>query len=219
MGTKAELEKVLGHQFSDISLLETALTHPSVSGQHNYQRLEFLGDRILGATIADLLYHQYPDMNEGDMALRFNDLVRRETLSRVATQIGVGSFIHLSPGEDDSGGRDKPAILADVCEAIIGALYLDGGQESAQRFIHTNWNELVTDAKSTQKDGKTALQEWAQGNGLETPSYDEIDRTGPSHAPIFTIEVRLNNGMTAIGVGRSKRSAEQDAADNLYKLI
>ena len=219
MGTKAALEQVLGHPFSDADLLETALTHPSVSGQHNYQRLEFLGDRILGATIANRLYHRYPDMNEGDMALRFNDLVRRETLAQVAVKIGVGPFINLSPGEDDSGGRDKPAILADVCEALIGALYLDGGLESAQQFIHSNWDELVSNARTTQKDGKTTLQEWAQGRGLETPVYEEIKRTGPSHAPIFTIEVSLENGMTATGVGSSKREAEQEAADILCTQI
>ncbi len=219
MGEKAALERVLGHQFADAGLLQTALTHPSVSGQQNYQRMEFLGDRILGATIADCLYHQYPGMNEGDMALRFNDLVRRETLVQVAVQVGVGAFINLSPGENDSGGREKPAILADVCEAIIGALYLDGGLESAQNFIHNNWDDLVSAARTTQKDGKTALQEWAQGRGLETPVYEEINRTGPSHAPIFTIEVSLKNGMTATGVGGSKRSAEQEAADALYLLI
>ena len=129
------LEGVLGHQFADAALLRQALTHPSVSGDVHYQRLEFLGDRILGAIIATQLYRRFPKMNEGDLALRYNALVRKESLAAIAKRIELATYMVMSGGEEDSGGRTKPAILADVCEAIIGALYLDGGIDVARRFV------------------------------------------------------------------------------------
>jgi len=217
--TDADLEKVLGHTFGNSELLETALTHPSESGRESYQRLEFLGDRILGALIAEKLYELFPSMNEGSLALRYNELVRRETLALVAEKMGLAPHIRLSVGEDESGGRQKPAILADVCEALIGALYLDGGLICARQFVLEYWADMVSSALTTEKDGKTALQEWAQGNGLATPVYQEVDRSGPSHAPIFTMEVSLENGLTATGKAGSKRGAETAAASSLMRQI
>jgi ribonuclease III len=215
----AELEQVLGHTFSNRELLVTALTHPSESGRESYQRLEFLGDRILGALIAEKLYELFPGMNEGSLALRYNEMVRRETLASVAGKMGLAPYIRLSVGEDESGGREKPAILADVCEAVIAALYLDGGLACARRFVFEYWADMVSSAQTTEKDGKTALQEWAQGYGLETPVYREVDRSGPSHEPIFTMEVSLENGLTATGKAGSKRGAETAAASRLMTKI
>ena len=213
------LGALLNHEFSDWSLLREALTHPSVSGDLNYQRLEFLGDRILGVIIAERLFQDFADIDEGDMALRYNDLVRKETLAGVAKALGLSPFVILSAGEDDSGGRTKPAILADICEAIIGALYLDGGLEKARAFILDHWQELVSSVAETEKDGKTRLQEWSQARGLSTPRYKELSREGPDHAPVFTIKASLTNGMSAIATGRSKRAAEQKAADAVLDLI
>ena len=219
MGDDTALETMLGHKFEDPDLLLTALTHPSIAGRFNYQRLEFLGDRILGAAIADELFHQYPDMNEGELALRYNDLVRRETLAAVATKMGIAAHIRLSNGEDESGGREKPAILADVVEGLIAALYLDGGLDCARQFVQKYWQDLVSSARTTKKDGKTALQEWAQSLGMGPPNYREVGRIGPSHEPLFTIEVTLDNGLTATGEAGSKRGAEQEAATILLAVI
>lgn len=213
------LEVVLGHQFADAALLRQALTHPSVSGDAHYQRLEFLGDRILGAIIATQLYRRFPDMNEGDLALRYNALVRKETLATIAKRIDLATYMVMSGGEEDSGGRAKPAILADVCEAIIGALYLDGGIDMARTFVLRYWDDLLEAALTTEKDPKTTLQEWAQARGFGTPRYKEVERTGPSHAPRFTIRVSLQNGQGAQGIAGSKRGAEQDAARTLLSEI
>jgi len=219
-----DLSSILEHRFRDPGILEEALTHPSVErprGQTkgDYERLEFLGDRVLGLVIADLLLHLYPDSDSGALARRFNTLVRRESLADVAEQIGLGSHIRLSKSEHGAGGRRKPAILADVCEAVIGALYIDGGLEPAAGFIRRQWEPMAKTLAHAPKDAKTALQEWAHARSLEGPVYDVGGQAGPDHDPVFSVEVRLKDLKPAKGEGRSKRVAEQAAAEMMLKRL
>ena len=218
---KGDFSEALGHRFQDRSLLEKALTHPSASSasRPDNQRLEFLGDRVLGLIIAEKLMLAYPDAQEGDLAPRFNALVRREALAEVAEEIGLGQYLRLGRSESTSGGRRKAAILADAMEAVIAALYLDGGMEAAAAFIGTQWNHRVAAVDTAPTDAKTAIQEWVQGRGLALPEYKMVSRTGPDHAPRFVIEARLQNGATAIGKAGSKKQAEQAAAEALLNMV
>jgi ribonuclease III len=213
-GRLERLAELLGHRFADPSLLRLATTHSSASarGMAANERLEFLGDRVLGLVIADLLYRRFAAEEEGDLARRFAVLVSRESLAQVAGQIGLAPFLALARGEADSGGRANPAILADACEAVIAALYLGGGLEAARRFIEREWGGLVEQDRRPPQDAKTALQEWAQAAGLKLPSYVVVSSEGPAHDPLFTIEVRVDGLSPATGTGRSKRAAEQAAA-------
>jgi len=214
-------EKALDHQFSDLSLLQQALTHRSVeaAGGLDYERLEFLGDRVLGLIVTEMVMQDYPAEREGSLAKRLAALVRQETLAAVSREIGLGKFVRLSRGEDDGGGRDNEAILADVCEAIIAAIYRDGGLEAARRFIERHWQERVRAVGGPPQDAKTALQEWAQGRGLALPAYVVVTRTGPDHAPAFTVRVEIAGGPSAEGQGPSKRVAEQAAARRALELL
>ena len=214
-----DLEALAGHKFANKALLVQALTHPSCGVQPHYQRLEFVGDRVLGLLIAERLYQEYPGAREGDLALRYNELVRRETLAEIGERIGIDHFIRVSTGEEESGGRQKPAIIADCCEALIGALYLDGGLKAADAFIARCWVDLVEAVANKEKDPKTQLQEWAQGCGMAKPSYQVVTREGPAHAPEFTITVVLGKQHQATGKGGSKRIAEQDAARTLLDRL
>ena len=217
MTTAAELERSLGHRFGDRAVLDQALTHPSASSpsRPDNQRLEFLGDRVLGLIIAQKLMDAYPSAEEGDLAPRFNALVRRETLAEVAEGIGLGQYLRLGRSESTSGGRRKAAILADAMEAVIAALYLDGGIEAAETFIATEWNARIEAVDKAPTDAKTAVQEWAQGQGLALPTYRLVSRTGPDHAPNFVIEASLENGASGQGQAGSKKQAEQNAAQAL----
>lgn len=212
---KTASDELFGYAFKDPVLLDAALTHPSVAGKRHYQRLEFMGDRVLGAVIAEALYRAFPTASEGELAVRYNELVRRETLAAITGELGLAGRINMSTGEERSGGREKPAILADVCEALIGALFLDGGLEAAREFIESHWRGRLSVADKAGKDSKTQLQEWAQGRGLATPTYRETACTGPAHAPEFTVEVSLGDSYTETGVGTTKRVAEQEAAGRL----
>jgi len=217
----------LGHSFANPDLLEEALTHPSATtrkstrlgGGQDYDRLEFLGDRVLGLVIADHLLKTYPNADSGRLATRYNALVRRETLAMVAEQIDLGAHMRFARGERDSGGSAKPALLADACEAVIAALYLDGGLDAAARFIHQYWDKLAEELTTAPKDAKTRLQELAHARNAPAPVYRETDRSGPAHAPVFTIEVQVGTMGEASGKGSSKRVAEQIAAQALYDLI
>jgi len=229
-GPETDLEILmqrLGHRFENRALLVEALTHPSANGRRqrrakstvedapppDYNRLEFLGDRVLGVVIAEYLFGDDPDASAGRMALRFNRLVCREALAGVAREIDIGPFIILSPGERQTGGADKPAILADCCEAIIAAMFLDGGLDVARDFIMTRWAQQAGDTGNAARDAKTALQEWAHRAGIDPPDYAIVSREGPAHKPLFTVELRLQGQEPAAGRGRSKRSAEQAAAE------
>ncbi|WP_411818554.1 ribonuclease III [Hyphococcus sp. DH-69] len=212
----AALEKKFGHKFSDPTLLKRALTHSSLSGGdssvRDLERLEFLGDRVLGLLTAEELWRKYPHFNEGDLAPRLNALVRKETCAKAALFFGVDKFILMSEWEDSAGGRRKTAILGDVMEALLGALYVDAGLEAARKVFDLFWTENIEDLSRLHKDPKTALQEWSQHKKLGTPSYNVLDAEGPAHAPAFTIEVRIKGAKPATGEGRSKREAQMAAA-------
>lgn len=207
-------EDALGHRFSDPSLLEQALTHRSVeaAGRQDYERLEFLGDRVLALVVTEILMQSFPAEREGSLARRLAALVRQETLSEVSREIGLGAHLRLSRGEAEGGGRENDAILADACEAVIAAIYRDGGLEAARGFIERHWRPRVLAVTAPPQDAKTALQEWAQGRGLPLPSYVVVSREGPDHAPAFTVRVAIAGGPAAEGQGSTKRVAEQAAA-------
>jgi ribonuclease-3 len=212
------LTTALGHAFGDGALLERALTHSS-TGKADNEQLEFLGDRVLGFVVAEMLMTQFPQEREGALALKLNALVRMETCARVAEAAGLDAHLILAPSEDRAGGRKKPAILGDVCEAVIAALYLDGGLEVARDFIVRYWQPLMNEVQGDLRDPKNVLQEWAQARGLGTPAYRVAKREGPDHAPRFTVEVRIEQHDPAQGEGQSLRAAEQAAARALMARL
>lgn len=209
------LETMLGHVFHERGLLETALTHMSAEAARHgsYQRLEFLGDRVLGLSVADMLFQRYPQAEEGDMSRRLADLVRKETCAEIATAWDLGAFLRLGEGEILNGARKNRAILADACEAVIGAVFIDGGYDAARALVERGFGERLLRASRPLRDAKTALQEWAQGQGLATPTYSERGRSGPDHAPLFRIAAKIGGMPDAEAEGRSKRLAEQAAAE------
>ncbi len=211
----------LEYTFSNPRLLDEALTHRSVTPrrERGYERLEFLGDRVLGLVVADMLLAAFPDEEEGALARRLAALVRQETLADVARDIGLGPHIRLSRSEAESGGRENDAILSDVCEAVIAAIYSDGGLDSVRPFIERHWSGRLAAAIAPPQDAKTALQEWAQGRGLPLPDYNIVAREGPDHAPQFTVSVSVEGKPVAEGTGASKRAAEQMAASRLMAMV
>jgi ribonuclease-3 len=214
----------LGHSFKDAALLSEALRHssdPKVSqgAAASNQRLEFLGDRVLGLVVAEWLLDRYPDEAEGEIARRHANLVRRDALARAGGDIDLASFLSLSRGEDEAGGRRNPALIADACEAVIAALYLDGGLDAAALFIRARWAEMIAEAPEPPVDAKTHLQEWAQARSLKLPSYAETGRQGPAHNPQFTIEAQVDGYPPVAGNGTSKRAAEQAAAKALLAKL
>lgn len=220
-----QLEAKLEYTFEQQDLLELALTHSSAGSRGSDQtssneRLEFLGDRVLGLTIAELVYRTFPDEPEGHLARRFTGLVRREALALVGEKLGVIEHLNLSNSDREAAsGKARESIVADACEAIIAAIYLDGGYEPAARFILRHWPALLDADLSPPMDAKTALQEWGQGRGLPLPNYVETGREGPAHAPVFTVQVSLKDGQEANGHGKSKRAAEQEAAKLLLEQV
>jgi ribonuclease-3 len=224
----ARLYIALGHSFARPELLEEALTHASASAGNgapagglgaNYERMEFLGDRVLNLVVAQHLLMRYPDEKVGQLARRHAALVREEALADVARRAGILEHIRLSAGEQLSGGRSNPAIAADCCEAVIAALYLDGGFAAAERFIAKLWAPLINQTPRPPKDPKTALQEWAQSRGLPLPVYTTTGQSGPDHDPTFTVRVQVKGYPAATASGRSKRHAEQIAAQFLVAMI
>jgi ribonuclease-3 len=215
---RSALEDRLGYPFADKALLETALTHISAlsGGAHNraasYQRLEFLGDHVLGLVISDMLYRAFPKANEGELSRRLADLVRKETCAEVARTMEIGPALKLGNSESHAGGRLRVTILGDACEALIGAVFLDGGYGAAEELVARFWKERMLRTARPLRDAKTMLQEWAQARGLPTPAYRELARTGPHHDPEFRVAVALPNQPPAEGLGSSKRAAEQNAA-------
>ncbi len=211
------LEERISYRFSDSALLECALTHISaLKGARNragsYQRMEFLGDHVLGLVISDMLYRDFPKADEGELSRRLADLVRKETCAEMALTIDLGAAIRVGSSEANAGARRRPAILADVCEALIGAVFLDGGHAAAADVVERLWQVRMRAKAQPLRDPKTVLQEWAQARGLPTPAYREVARSGPDHDPEFRVAVQLPNFASAEGSGRSKRSAEQAAA-------
>lgn len=212
------LEARLGYKFADPELLDRALTHSSAISpgkriERSYQRLEFLGDRVLGLVVAELLYRKMPKANEGELSRTLNTLVRKETCAAVARALDLGSELNLGESEARTGGADKDAILGDVTEAVIGAIYLDGGLGPAFDMVERLFGEFMVEGGAKRSDAKTTLQEWAQAQGLEPPTYVEVERTGPDHAPEFTIAIKLGTYEPLSASGTSKKLAEHKAAE------
>ena len=211
----------LGHDFARPELLVRALTHGSIASvtRPDNQRLEFLGDRVLGLVMAEALLNADADAAEGQLAPRFNALVRKETCAEVARQIGLGDVLRLGRSEMISGGRRKEALLGDAMEAVIAAVYVDAGFDAARACVLRLWGERTQQVEADARDPKTALQEWAQARKLPPPEYIEVKRTGPDHAPIFTIEARLADGQSEQATAKSKREAQQAAAHALLDRL
>lgn len=216
------LQSALGYTYQSRDLMEQALTHASVRGgggrrRADNERLEFIGDRVLALSIATRLAELNPDASEGQLARLFNRLVRGETCAMVARAIGVGPCLILSDSEAESGGRDKETILADAMEALLAAIFLEAGFERARDVVLALWAEHMDDVPAVVADAKSALQEWAQSQGMPLPDYTEESRTGPDHAPRFVTRVTLAGGIAAVGEGPSKRQAEQAAASAMLQ--
>ena len=225
--------QVIGYDFARPEILKEALTHPSVLGSvqargrhrprdgsvRSYERLEFLGDRVLGLVIADLLWRRFESEGEGHLTRRLTHLVRRESLVRVAELIGLGAHLILARAEKESGTAGNPAVLADVCEALIAAIYLDGGFEAATAFVRRFWEPLIDEMEEPPRDPKTALQEWAQARGLPLPAYDLVATSGPDHAPLFTVRASVVGADPTTATASSKRSAEAKAAAMLIDRL
>ncbi len=213
----AELEQRIGYEFQDRALLCEALTHGSAVDtgakrkRRSYDRLEFLGDRVLGLIVAERLFDEREHDNEGELAPLFNALVNRHACARAARAADLGAAVILSPSEEASGGRGKEAILADICESVIAALYLDGGIDAARAFVTQFWGAAFDEVASTPRDAKTALQEWAAAQ-KRALNYVVVERSGPEHAPHFVVEARIDGFTPERGEGGSKRDAQRAAA-------
>jgi ribonuclease-3 len=221
MGNRSRLLGKLGYDFTDKAHLDAALSHPSTGGptSRQYERMEFLGDRVLGIVIADWIYERYPNDAEGSLNRRYTGLVNRWALADIAREIGIDKAVILADGENEQQLRQQPALLANTLEALIAAIYLDGGLEPARTFIHRHWENLLSETRKPPKDPKTALQEWTQGRSLGLPTYEVQERTGPSHAPFFRISVTVAGHDPGIGEGTSKRAAEMEAARELMERL
>jgi ribonuclease-3 len=211
----------IGHDFRHPEHLIRAVTHASISSasRPDNQRLEFLGDRVLGLVMAEALLDADPQAAEGLLAPRFNALVRKETCAEVARAVGLGEVLKLGRSEMLSGGRRKEALLADALEAVIAAVYADAGFEVARAMVLRLWGRRIGAVAEDARDAKTALQEWAQARGMPPPAYAETGRTGPDHQPVFTVQVVLENGEAAAAAAPSKRAAEQAAAKALLARL
>jgi ribonuclease III len=215
------LDAILGYRFTRSDLPREALTHRSAlqgrrpSRGASNERLEFIGDRVLGLAIAEWLAERFPNEQEGDLGRRLAWLVSQPVLAQVAEVIGLGEALSVSPGEAKAGVKRRATVLADALEAALGAIYLDGGLEPARDFVRRAWGEAMSAQETPPKDAKTALQEWAQKRGLELPVYAVTERSGPPHAPVFTVTVTVGD-RSGVGMAGNKRAAEQLAAENLW---
>lgn len=213
-----DLEELLGYRFQDVSLLKEALTHSSARterGGRDNERLEFLGDRVLGLGVAAMLFERFPEAREIEFARYYNALVCKDSCAEIAQRLELGPQLFLAASEAKTGGRKKPVILADACEALLGAVFLDGGLDAAQTIIRRWWEPLIETVSPGAPDAKTALQEYAQSKRRGLPKYVELGRSGADHAPIFTVEVTVKGFEPAQGVGPSLKKAQQAAAEAL----
>jgi ribonuclease-3 len=221
--SKDDFEARIGRRFRKKTLLREALTHSSAAegkaAAPDYERLEFLGDRVLGLVVSEHLYALFPKEGEDKLAPRFNALVNRDACARAARRAGIGPHLVLSAAEARTGGREKDTILADACEALIAALYLDGGMKAARAFIETYWADEFLSAGDAPRDPKTALQEWTASRKRPNPRYDVVERSGPDHAPRFVVEAVVEGLETMRGEGGSKRDAEREAARAALKQV
>ena len=218
------LQAAIGYKFKDAALIVRALTHPSAVGngdavRDSNQRLEFLGDRVLNLIIAERLIERRKTESEGDLAPRLNRLVKKGACADAMRHLALQDYVILSDGEIASGGRDRESTLGDACEAVIGAIYQDGGLAPARKFIEKGWAPQFASAPAETKDPKTRLQEWAQGQGLPLPEYNVLSRSGPDHVPVYEIEARVGGRGAAVATGPSKREAERSAAALLLQSL
>ena len=216
-----ELCDRIDYTFSNLKLLEQALVHSSLRsrGSSNNQRMEFLGDRILGFVISDYLFETHPEWREGILALNLNALVCKEACSEVAENVGLGKSLIMGRSESKYGGRAKKAILADAIEALIAAIYLDSNMSNVKKVIISLWHQKLTNLSEVELDPKTTLQHWVQARGMNLPQYVDMRRDGADHDPVFYVEVRLDNGLSALGKEKSKRGAQQIAAKELLNQL
>ncbi len=217
-------QDAVGYKFKDAKLLVRALTHPSAVGggdpvRESNQRLEFLGDRVLNLVIAERLMERRKMESEGELAPRRNRLVKKGACADAMRHLELQEFILLSDGEEAAGGRSRESTLGDACEAVIGAIFKDGGLSPARKFIEKAWAPQFASAPAETKDPKTLLQEWAQGQGLPLPDYDVLSRSGPDHEPIYEIEAKVEGRGSAVATGPSKREAERSAAALLLQSL
>ena len=220
-----ELEEAIGYRFSNITLLQNALTHSSYANERwhdslkSNERLEFLGDSILGMVVAEYLYKQFPNRPEGELTRMRADMVCETSLAAIAAKIGLGRHLLLGHGEEQGGGRKRPSILADAVESVIAASFIDGGMEAAERFIRHFVLCNVPVARLQNVDYKTGLQELVQQKKNQVLSYRLVDQSGPDHDKTFTVEVSLNDQVVGKGSGSSKKRAEQDAARAAMEVL
>lgn len=215
--TDAALERRLAYRFADRDLLATALTHASAAtpAHNTYQRLEFLGDRVLGLVVTEMLLKAFPNAPEGELSLRLAELVRKEACAEVAVALDLGGGLRFGGGKAQRAALLTTNVLGDVCEAVIGAIFQDGGLDAARTFIAANWRDKLSAVSLPSQNAKAALQEWAQAEGLGVPSYAITSKSGPDHDPRFDVEARVGTMPPARGEGRTRREAEQVAATAL----
>ncbi len=214
-----ELQDKLEYRFKNPELLRVAVTHSSTGEKDNYERLEFLGDRVLGLVIASLLYRQFPDEKEGDLARRLASLVQGKTIADLSVRISLGDYIIFSDAEAASGGAENDHILADVFESVIGALYIDSGFEECRRLIETHWQDILHTMRRPPQHPKTAIQEWAQARGLPLPNYEITDQIGPDHAPQFEVKLCIKGHPPVTATGKSRAEAEKEAAAEFMSRV
>ena len=218
---RARLRELTGHEFKDIDRLERALTHSSAGreGATHYERLEFLGDRVLGLLIAEMLHEKFPEAAEGELSVRLNALVNADTCADVADELRLHEMIATGADVKRLTGKRMQNVRADVVESLIAAIYLEGGLDDARSFVRRYWEERSEGANSGRRDGKTELQEWAHARHMDAPEYRVVERSGPDHEPTFTVAVSLDGEKRATGRGRSKRIAEQEAAEAVLREV
>ncbi len=213
------LESGLGYNFRNKAFMEQALTHSSKSGAANNERIEFLGDRVLNLVMAENLFQRFPDEHEGNLAKRHSALVQGRMLTIIAGILSLGDYLILSESERQSGGAENENILSDAMEALLGAIFLDGGLDAAREVILRLWGDNIANMADAHQDPKTELQEWLQARGLPLPEYEIVGRSGPDHAPTFEIELRVSGYDPITVEGASRRQGEKTAAGKMLTLL
>lgn len=214
-----QLQDIIGYQFKDPHWLERAMTHSSTNENYSYQRLEFLGDRVLGLVMAHELFQEFKGEKEGGLAKRHTALIQGSTCAVIALAHNLNDYIIMSSSEEEAGGRINENIIADIMESILGAIYIDGGYQAARKVILELWGDTFKTLEIAPQDPKTELQEWVQARGLPLPSYEIIEKSGPDHAPVFTIQLDVEGFDAQKADGSSRRQAEKTVAQSMLKKI
>ncbi len=214
-----KLQDLIGYHFKDVHWLERAMTHSSTNEDYNYQRLEFLGDRVLGLVIAGALFTEFKHEPEGSLAKRHTALIQGQTCAVVGLKHGLNKYIIMSQAEEEAGGRINENIIGDIVESMLGAIYIDGGYEVAQKIILTLWGDTITTLEKAPQDSKTELQEWVQARMLDLPLYEVVDKEGPDHAPIFKVQITVTGFEPIYAKGNSRRQAEKLVAKKMLQIV